>query len=393
MSKIILLNRQVASGRFFWQVVDRRGHVIREARDWTPNLILNAGLDRVNNAIWPENWKYAGVGTDATANTVDSGVTTASQSGTTVTLVGGSFTFAAGDATGGGNVIAWDSGERARITGYTGPTQVTVAESQTVGAGQFTLAKTNQTGLGAAVKWDNAYLTGAGNCGTARSGNVLTHRRTWDFTYEVSTNWARNNTSVFSRLLLPPGGVYVDTGQQIRIIYELQIALGPITPVSYPGGTVVGWGSGTFDFQLSWVGMGGVATTGASATFGIDNGYTLNEPAGFFSQAIWAGDQSAALPTWPGAGPGYGTAYTTAASFTMDTYTNYTFYRGRTGLFTTGEANHNVRTIGVGTGYPGFGAQYTYTGVLARFDANQVKDSEHTLTIKYGVSWSRNIIV
>lgn len=395
---------QMATGRARWQVLDSNGHVVKEAKDWTRNLILNAGMEYLgaDNRFWCNCFTSCGVGTGTTANTEDSGVTTATQSGTTVTLAGGSWTFSAANATGGGDVIAWDTGERARITAYTGPTQVTVAENQSVSAGQFTLVHTNQTGLVTPIKWYSAYLSGAANCNTTRSGNVLLHRRTYDFTAEagpvtyneVSLNWASNNSSVFSRLLFPPGGVTLAAGQQIRIIYELMIALGPTSPVYYPGGTVVGWPSGDFYLQLSYVGMSSVSTTGATSWFD-SGGYWLNEPGGnlAYGQSFWVNNAATALPTFPGGGPGYGTNYTTAASFVMDAYVPYSFERGRTAYFATGEANHTVRFFGVGTGYPGFGAQYTYTGLLGRWVALQTKDSEHTLTMKYKVSWSRNIVV
>lgn len=407
---IIVHTHQMASGRFRWQVVDRKGHVVKEAKDWEHNLILNAGMERVAANTWVDNFPVCAVGTGTTANTEDSGVTTATQAGTTVTLAGGVFVFSAANATGGGDVIAWDSSQRARITAYTSPTQVTVAENQSVSAGEFTLAHTNQTGLVTPVKYYSGYLTGAANCNTTRSGNVLLHRRTYDFTAEVGPvtynevglNWAANNTSVFSRMLLPVGGVTVLATQQIRVIYELMLALTPTTPQFVSGASVfVGWPhlgvtNSNFYQQLVKIGMSSVSTSGTKTNF--DAAGDINEPAGYYNQNWWFSSNTWALPTFPGAGPGT-SGYLTPPSGTsyplvMAAYVAYNFYRDRGISQTTAQNNYtNIKCMGCGNGAAGFGAEFDDIGWGCRFDQYQTKDSEHTMTFNWRISWNRNIIV
>lgn len=71
---------------------------------------------------------------------VDSGVTTAAQTDTTVTISGGSFLF---DATHVEWKVIWDDGTEARITGFTNTTTVEVDRSQTKTAEEFTLKGTS----------------------------------------------------------------------------------------------------------------------------------------------------------------------------------------------------------------------------------------------------------
>ena len=89
-------------------------------------------------------WRHVlAVGDGAVEVKDDSGAVTASQSGATVTA-SGSF-FAAGDI---GDLIVWDSGETARVTGYTDATHVTVAASQTVASAEFAIWRVQRYALG-----------------------------------------------------------------------------------------------------------------------------------------------------------------------------------------------------------------------------------------------------
>lgn len=221
------------------------GKVIRET-EWQPNLILDAGMDRLPTTKICDLFLYCVVGTGNTPTEDDSGAVTATTSGTTCTA-SGSF-FAAGDV---GKLLRFDTGEKAMITGYTSATQVTLASSLGVTAQLFTMYRVAQTGLATESKRSNTYLTGSGNTETTRSGATYTHRRTYDFTAEVgNVNYAEVGFShsatvasnLNSRALFTGGAVTVLTGQQLRVIYDFQVTVSPTTATNSEP-TITGWPS------------------------------------------------------------------------------------------------------------------------------------------------------
>src|SRR5574337_1884283 len=96
----------------------------------------------------------------------------------------------------------------------------------------------DQTQLSSQQKRTNTYLTGSPYCSTVLATNVLKLRRTYDFTAEVGTvnyaeialGWSNTGaTNIFSRILLA-SVVPVNSGQQLRVTYELQITITPLAP-------------------------------------------------------------------------------------------------------------------------------------------------------------------
>lgn len=226
-------------GRVQAHVVDgKKGRVIK-TMPWQDNLILDQGLDQYLGG--PNNWCNllkncaAGTGTTPTRDVMDG---TASQTLTTVTLSGSTYSFTGGDV---GKWIGWASGYQAKITAYLSATQVTVDRSQTVAAGTATLYRAGQVGLATEVKRSNTYPTytytdgrqASATWGTSGPPAYITYRRTYDFTAEVgsvnyteigiSGNSAAGN-NLFSRILLA-GAVSVASGQQLRITYELVVTI------------------------------------------------------------------------------------------------------------------------------------------------------------------------
>lgn len=391
---------QRARGRFFWQVVDSAtGQVVREAPKWIDNLILNDGMERVATNYWTTCFTYGSCGTGTTSDSTDSGVITASQASTTVTA--SSNIFLATDANNGGVMIKWDTGEEARVTGYTSATQVTVTPAQSVSAGQFTIWRTNQVGLVSETKRSNTYLTGSPSCGTTRVGGVLTHRRTYDFTAEVGTvnysevgvAWASSGSSThFSRvLLLSP--VPVGSGQQLRLVYELILTLSPTSPNDVNTNLITNWPWGAvpnsyYNEQLQYIGMSSVSSTTGASTY-ADAGQYTNEPSAssyntFMSSTATALSTFAATPVDRRPGAIVKKAYSLAA------YTSFNFYRDRYVQFNAGEGNSaSIRCIGHGSEAGGFNATYTDYGYLMLFDNNQEKPSTHTLSLTWRYRWSR----
>lgn len=226
------------------QVIDN-GKVVYET-PWKENLILDAGMNRLPTTLICDLFLYAVIGTGNTPTEDDSGAVTATTSGTTCTASGS--IFAAGDV---GKLLRFDTGEKAMITAYTSATQVTLASSLGVTTQLFTMYRVGQTGLATEVKRSATYLTGSGNCETTRSGATFTHRRTYDFTAEVSnTNYAEVGFShsatvasnLNSRALFAGGAVTVLTGQQLRVIYDFLVTVSPVTATNIEP-TITGWPS------------------------------------------------------------------------------------------------------------------------------------------------------
>lgn len=225
---------QKVKGRMQAHVVNAKGKVIKTL-PWQDNLILDQGLDYYANNTWANlmNYCVAGTGTTPTRDELDG---TASQTGTTVTLSGSTYTFSGGDV---GKWIGWDAGGyQAKITAYIDASNVTVDRSQSVSAAAAKLYRCNQTGLDTEVKRTNTYPSytytdgrgASASWGVAATG-VLTLRRTYDFSAETgSVNYTEIGISpvatvasnLFARILLA-GTVAVTSGQQLRITYELAI--------------------------------------------------------------------------------------------------------------------------------------------------------------------------
>lgn len=257
------------AGRVQVHVLNAEGRVIKTL-PWQKNLILDSGMDMYgNNNTWANMMGYcvAGTGTTPTKDILDG---TAAQAGTTVTLTGSTYTLSAGDI---GKWIGWDSGgSQAKITAYISATQVTVDRSQTVGSGTVKLYRCNQTGLATEVKRTNTYpvftyTDSRGASATfASAANVLTLRRTFDFSAEVgSVNYteiglsatATVGANIFTRILLA-GAVTVTAGQQLRITYELAVTVNGTTRPSQTLTSSTGW---PYTYNISSITGNGTAFT------------------------------------------------------------------------------------------------------------------------------------
>lgn len=392
--------RSQAKGRARVSVLDETRAVIRELA--LDNLILNQGLNGLTSRVWCDSFLYCCAGDGAGVNSVDSGVTTATQSGTTVTLAGGAFVFT-DTATDAGKMIKWDSAQEAMIVTVTDPTHAEVNVSQAVPGGEFTVFNTQLVGLGNEIVRSNTYLTGAGNCGTSQGGNVLTHKRTFDFptevggvTYrEIGLSWsAVAGDNLFSRIKLP-SDVTLVAGQSLRVEYSLLVTWTPETPNAKTA-DIIGWPvapATTTDGaeQIQYFGSSAVDTSGATVEF--DSGGYCNEPGILTDVGIFISTDATALSSLGSSADRTGTSPAvrqaehssyTANSFTIDKRT----------VFPVDEANSTAwRSVGIGKHeFPGPGlTAYTLNGFVFLFDEAQTKDSLHTLELVFTNSWGRTL--
>jgi len=381
-----------------WLVIDAAtGKPVAES-NWINNLILTRGMNEVATRLWCNCFTHCSAGTDGSPSSDSSGSVTMVQSGANGTASAAFFTSAMV-----GDVIKWtSSGDERLITAFTDDQHVTLSpatpNANSGVAGTFTLWRTGRTGLVAESKRTGTYLTGSPNCETSRTGSILRHRRTFDFSVEVTNTtfseiglcWAISGANThFSRIVPPP--IPVLSGQFLRVVYELSLTLSPTLP-SHVNPPIGGWPvspatTNDGDEMLQYVGMSSIVSA-SGATSSFDNGGTTNEPSGFGSpNSMWVSSDSSALELFaqtPVSRTGQlGTSVVTAAPYTQNS-----FVQDKVGTFNVGQANSNsIRSIGIGSST--LSQIYRDTGWMILFDEGQTKPNTHVLEINVRYSWSR----
>lgn len=395
-ARVPLKVRMKVKGRVEAMIVNPDGQIAQKVEG--DNLVLNQGLDGIATRKWCDTFLYCAAGSNGTPTSDSSGATQASQSGTTVTLTGGAVVFA--DPADIGKVIKWNSGPTARIVSITSTTSAEVDETQTVASGLFTIYRTNQTSLGTEIQRTNNYLTGIANCGTSRSGNVFSHKRTFDFPVESGSVTYREigfshasgaGANLFSRIKLSTDLTLV-ASQVLRVVYTLQLTVSPDTPVG-KAANILGWPiapSTTVDGdeQIQYFGLSGVNTSGA--TVALDDGGYVNEP----SEETTAYAFLSTVTTSPAAfGSATNRTGTTPAQqvVELDDYVSLSYSIDKVTTFDVDEALSTVwRTIGLGRKESSFESYVSNTFVFV-FDQNQTKDELHTLELRFTYTWNREL--
>lgn len=205
-------------------ILDHKGRVVQEGR-WQPNLILDAGLNKVADVFLCDLFKFAVKGSHygslgeaipmkeviATSNTFTLAATGVKAIGT-LTRVAGTFSFTAGDVNGthiGSLIRCADTSGAAKgseciITGLAGPDPSSVVDVRQVGnvnplvpyvTKHVILYKVQSTGMTNEVGRTGIYSETPGENGTTHSGTVLTHKRTFIFDQEAQS--VENFTTLF----------------------------------------------------------------------------------------------------------------------------------------------------------------------------------------------------
>lgn len=355
------------------------------------NLILNQGLNKMLGSS-PINWAnfsaYCAVGVGTTPVVTDSGSVTATTSGSSTT-VAASSSFFTGEMV--GMVFNADDGQNGVIVSESGTSCVLNNPINLAAPTLFAVWAVQQTGLASEVKRTSTYLTGAGNCGTTFVGPVITYKRTYDFSIEVAPQnytelgWSNASSSannLNARTLITGGSVTVLIGQQLRVIYELEITVSP--SVSTPGTwNISGWPvspSTTVDGDYMFCdpstnGMPNVDTSGVA-------GYGGNHPYVRGSSSPWG--ELCTGSTLPSFGNQFSkgtSSQSSTASF--QSYVNDSFVLGSTYHWVVGSGNRSDwRAILIGGG----------GGFAFVFDEAQTKDNVHTLTVNYTMTIGRTLV-
>lgn len=416
---------QRANGKVKVLVIED-GKVLFE-RPWQKNLILNQGLNNVcSTRTWANSMTHCAAGSGTTPTASASGANPATgTAGTFTNDTPGTFNFTTNSSV--GDYIQMtsgaDAGTEVRITSVTDANNVDYTPAVNLASGEFTVFHTSQTGLTSEIKRTSTYLTGAGNCGSSFSGVTVTLRRTFDFTVEVGavtyneigiSHTATVGSNLFSRILLS-SGVNLVAGQSLRVIYDLDVSVGPTTSVPTTF-AITGWPvspstSLDGDYQVTRPGINGIGVNGATASSGFlgwdfenttggaqqtDGGLSL-EPSAISSATaarFWISPSSTAIQSFNGVG-GQTNRNTNAfeSDWSLNSYTAFDFSRTRTVSIPVGSANRtDWRSMGFGADKgtatqvdPAINGQ----SFVCLFDEAQTKDSLHTLTLNFRITVGR----
>lgn len=350
------------------------------------NLILDQGLDNAASVLWANLFAYAAVGTGTTPVKRDSGTIQFTRSGSTVTADAGFFE--AGDV---GRLLKFDSGEEMYVTAYTDPQNVTVGTSGALGASEGTIWYVNQTGLTAESKRSGTYGSNSGDNGTSYAAGAYTLKRTFVFSAEGSPvvyneiGWSHSGTggaNLFGRDIIS-GGIALATGQQLKVVVELEITIGPSGPVAYSN-VITGWTQdgdcGVESIPAGSSFMSQVQSSGATTQNGPFEPSSSGDHKLIFlctmSDAIVAKTQSALGMT----------GSLGSKQMAGDSYVTGTFTRTFRGTFGIAEGNSAAIRSLVVTSF----SQHRNFRVL--LDAAETKDSDHTLLLVYRLTWGRTLV-
>lgn len=349
------------------------------------NLILNIGLDQVASNSWIANLGFISVGSNTVPVKRDSGTTTFSRSGTTVTA--SSAFFDPTDDDNGGRLLKFDSGEEMTVVTYTDSTHVIVNLSGTIAASQGTLWYVNETvNTGEFMRFSNVEAQNE-----TFSVDTLTHTVRMISGAAVAANVGREigwssivtaNGNLFGRDLIAGGGVSIAIGQQYRVTVSLSITYSPTAPVSYPD-----------------VGNNGFNTAGQSC-FGpiLNDVQAWNNAFG----SVRSLDPSIAPPlgailtsfSLPNlsytAGSSGATIPNTVGSSPVGSYASGSYLRDFIAGFGVGSANGTIYGFCLGDNNSGFAGANNAWNYL--FTTPQTKDNLHNLFFTIRKSWGRILI-
>jgi hypothetical protein len=282
---------------------------------------------------------------------------TYSQSGTTVSQLSGARDFTAADV---GKYIYWTVGETlSKITALTDPT---------VGATQVSVTPSNTIGAQAVDIYGFVSYGEVGFSHTGTAGDNLNVR------VRIEDGGGLSDPVVVE------GENPLTPGQQLRLVYEVEIAVTPevSTPgtalISDPGSAMSSNKNG--DYVVERMALSAVDTNG-----GTNLDYTTLEPA----TAGQAGLTPATGPLVPLDGPDRSTgAY--GVDLVADDYIANSFARTYEGIFGINDAISNGwRNLGL---YDP--ASETFPFVF-HFDAQQVKTAEFSIVVRFQKMWNRDL--
>lgn len=371
------------------------GIVVRET-DWINNLILDQGLNNLSTVLIADLFRYCAVGTGVLV-TQRTGTGNASMTNGDATITAASANFSADDV---GRLVRWTSGAdtdyEATIASFTDSTHVeaTVVAPETISAGTFKVFYVEQTGLVTEAARTGDLSTATGENGTSTGATTpfpRTLKRTFlfpaetaDITYkEVGfSNVETPGSNLNIRINLNPGSnILVQQNQRLRVTYLFVVVPAPNVTT---GATVP-----IVDLDLMSSDKTGSVViekfaTSVVNTSGITDSTAIDlEPS--FEGFMALSEDTAALVPIVGSRRRVANVSYVALGFAAD-YVPGTFFRDFTGIFDLNDANGTTfRSLMLFEPDSGFSV-YTFL-----FNSDQIKDSNHALTMTWRKSWRRNL--
>jgi hypothetical protein len=373
------------------------GAVVRELPK-RKNLIMDGGLDAYATNEFCNLFSQAIAGTGTTPTSRASNPITITQAANVIVSNSAFFTSAdVGRIIKYGDVGSGAGGAQYYITAFTNSTTVTVSGSATVTTPQYCVIwYVNQTTMAAKVKATSTYaLTGNGTVVTI-SGNTcsLAHTRIFIFSAEAGTityqeiGWSWNGTNIFGRDLIEPAGVTLIAGQQLEVTLEVTMVASPAQQAAVAdvsGGTWNTAGTALIEFfrtQASGTFGSNAFTTVASPAGGTVGGTVLEPNGGGPSLVLISGAWTQLTEMSSGANTNGNS--TQAFGTTVGTYVPGAFSNTFTASLSLSQGIGGPYTgIAMGNGNPG---GWCWSDQLT---TPQSKDSSHTLTITFTISWNR----
>jgi hypothetical protein len=357
------------------------------------NLILDSGLDLVASQMLANLFSVAVVGTSATPVKRDSGAITFTRAGNVVTASANFF-----EAADVNRLLKFDSGEEMYVTAFTDAQSVTVNVAGALAASEGTVWYVNQTGLLAEAKRTNVYGTDSGDNGTTfvAVSKTFVHKRTFIFSAEAAgvtyreIGWSHTATAgnnLFGRDSIT-GGIALAAGQQLKVVVELTVAISPNAPTAYAN-VIAGWSqNGTCGVESvpepATSGRYIACVAASGATLQTNSNQVFEGASTPFCVLASGGEAIVAMGT--AAVNVTGRIITKGAA--PAAYVQGSRYRDKVASFTVAEANSaNIRSLGITS--DAFGDVRCFRVLL---NAAETKDSEHTLTLTFRLSWGRQLV-
>lgn len=390
--KIDLNNKTKFSGSLKVEVVNPDGS-IDKSFPVQPNLILNAGMDRLASSGPHKVGTYGVIGTGTRANKRASGALTITVLDTGAISCSGAF-FEAQDV---GRILKLATDEEFVIATFVDDQNVTTAAPPLVdlAAAIGSIHYVNETQLETETKRTNSYVSGASYNGTSYAAAALTHKRTFAFsvesgpvTYqEFGVSWGSNPTNLFARaLLLSP--VSLIAGQQIRVIYELTVAYGPASPVTVIEPITGVAIDGEYGIEnISGDSFGSIDASGSPTSF---SGAALVADVAPNNRSVNFGSSTSSTAlAGPTNSPVSIGGFVASKEATKETYTTGSYARTAFVTFGTSESNNaNLRSFYARADGGGTSTNSAFRLLL---DSAFEKTNLYTMTIRFRWSWSRTL--
>ena len=248
-----------------------------------------------------------------------------------------------------------------------------------------------------------------GNCSSIIQSGSIRHTRVYYLNTitdtlsttikEIGFGWSTtaNSPTLFSRIRLTEGpsgsAVVLNTGQELIVLYELNIGVSPNTPTS-SSLNLLTTASGSVQCEL--YGLSKITSAGRTSYF--DDGLHGNEPyynnnyniyglptSSYKGLYIYSSSDSSSFSTW-GTNVNRTSNYITKSIYYISPYTSSNYFINKVAIFNDTESiNSDLRTIGIGLD----NANSNKNLLTFLFDSSQNKQNGYLMSVSQSFTWNR----